>query len=98
MKQIRQTTIGLALFALLAFGGIGAAAKSGSAASQRAISGFVNRVDLNTRTVELREKESGRTVNVQIPDGMTVKTNLSMSPALAIERLLPGMYITAIVQ
>jgi hypothetical protein len=97
MKKIRQTTIGLALFALLAFGGISAAAK-GSAPGQRAISGFVTRVDLRTRTVELRERESGRSINVQIPEGMTVKTNLSMTPALAIERLLPGMYVTAIVQ
>jgi hypothetical protein len=97
MKKIRQTTIGFALFALLALGGISAAAKGG-APSQHAISGFVTRVDLRTRTVELRERESGRNVSVQIPEGMTVKTNLSMTPALAIERLLPGMYITAIVQ
>jgi len=97
MKKIRQTTIGLALFALLAFGGISAAAK-GSAQGQRAVGGVVTRVDLRARTVELRERESGRTINVQVPEGMTVKTNLSMSPALAIERLLPGMYITAIVR
>lgn len=97
MKKIRKTTAGLALFALLAFGGSSAAAK-GSAQSQRAISGVVTRVDLRARTVELREKENGRTINVQIPEGATVKTNLSMSPALAIERLLPGMSITAIVQ
>ncbi|MDQ3743147.1 MAG: hypothetical protein M3444_02075 [Acidobacteriota bacterium] len=97
MKKIQKTTAGLALFALLAFGGINAAAK-GSAQGQRAISGVVTRVDLRARTVELREKESGRTINVQIPEGMTVKTNLSMTPALAIERLLPGMYITATVQ
>jgi hypothetical protein len=97
MKKIRQTTIGLALFALLAFGGISAAAK-GDAPGRHAISGFVTRVDLRTRTVELRERDGGRSINVQIPEGMTVKTNLSMTPALAIERLLPGMYITAIVQ
>lgn len=97
MRKIQKMTIGLALFALLAFGGISAAAK-GSAAGRRAVSGVVTRVNLSARTVELREKESGRTINVQIPDGMTVKTNLTMEPALAIERLLPGMCITAVVQ
>ena len=97
MKKIQKMTIGLALFALLAFGGVSAAAK-GSAAGQRPISGFVTRIDLRTRTAEVRDKESGRTVAVQIPEGMTVKTNLTMAPALTLERLLPGMYITAIVQ
>ena len=98
MKKIRQTTLGLALLALLALGAAGAAAKSGSAERKRAISGVVTRVDLSTRTIEVREEKSGRTISVQVPDGMTVKTNLSMAPALTLERLLPGMHITAIVQ
>ena len=97
MKKIQKMTIGLALFALLAFGGVSAAAK-GSAAGQRPISGVVTRIDLRTRTAELREQGSGRTVAVQVPEGMTVKTNLTMAPALTLERLLPGMYITAIVR
>jgi hypothetical protein len=98
MKKIRQTTLGLALLALLALGAAGAAAKSGSAERPRAISGVVTRVDLPARTVEVREDRSRRTISVEIPDGMTVKTNLSMAPALTLERLLPGIYITAIVQ
>ena len=98
MKKIRQTTHGLALFALLAFGGISVAAKTGSAERQRPITGVVTRVDLRSRVAEVREKESGRIVNVQVPDGMTVKSNLTMAPALPLERLLPGMSITAIVQ
>jgi len=98
MKKIRQTTLGLALFTLLAFGAAGAAAKTGSAERQRAISGVVTRVDLRARTVEVREEGSRRTISVQIPEGMTVKTNLTMAPALTIERLLPGMFITAVVQ
>lgn len=97
MKKIQKMTVGLALFALLAFGGISAAAK-GSAAGQRAISGIVTRIDLRTRTAEVREQSSGRTIAVQVPEGMTVKANLTMAPALTLERLLPGMSITAIVQ
>ena len=96
MKKIQKMTVGLALFALLAFGGISASAK-GSASGQRAISGIVTRIDLSARTAELRD-QSGRTYAVQVPEGMTVKTNLSMAPAVTLERLLPGMYITAIVQ
>jgi hypothetical protein len=97
MRKIQKTTIGLALFALLAFGGVSAAAK-GSAAGQRTISGVVTRVDFRTRTAEVRELSSGRTVAVQIPEGMTVRTNLTMSQRLRLEQLLPGMHITAAVE
>jgi multidrug efflux pump subunit AcrA (membrane-fusion protein) len=97
MRKIQKTTIGLALFALLAFGGVSAAAK-GSAASQRTISGVVTRIDFRTRTAEVRELSSGRIIEVQIPEGMTVKTNLTMSRSLRLEQLLPGMHITANVQ
>lgn len=98
MKKIRQTTLGLALLALLALGAAGAAAKSGSAERPRAISGVVTRIDLRARTAEVREDGSRRTISVQVPEGMTVKTYLSMQPTLTLERLLPGMHITAIVQ
>jgi hypothetical protein len=97
MKKIQKMTAGLALFALLAFGGVSAAAK-GSAAGQRPISGVVTRIDFHTRTAEVRELSSGRTIAVQVPEGMTVKTNLTMSPRLRLEQLLPGMHITAVVQ
>jgi hypothetical protein len=97
MRKIRRMTTGLALCALLAVGGASAAAKSG-AAKQRAITGVVTRVDLRARTIEVREDGSGRAVSLYVPEGETVKTNLSMSPRLPIERLLPGIYIKAGVQ
>jgi hypothetical protein len=95
MKKIRQMTLGLSLSALFALGCVGVAAKNDGAAKQRAISGVVTRIDLRTRTVEVREDGSGRIISMYIPDGKTVETNLTMSPMLQIERLLPGMYIRA---
>ncbi|HST53914.1 MAG TPA: hypothetical protein VLJ61_18050 [Pyrinomonadaceae bacterium] len=95
MKKIRHMTLGLSLSALLALGCVGVAAKSDGATKQRAISGVVTRVDLRARTVEVREDGSGRIISMYIPDGKTVETNLTMSPMLQIERLLPGMYIRA---
>ena len=95
MNKIRHITIELSLSALLALGCGGVAAKSDGAARQRTIRGVVTRVDLNEHTVEVREDGSGRTVTMYVPEGRTVKTNLTMSPSLQIERLLPGMYIKA---
>lgn len=96
MKKIRQTTISLALLALLAFGGISAGAKQ--ADRHRVVSGIVTRIDLNSRTLEVREIGSRRTIAVQVPTGTTVETNLAMSPSVTLERLLPGMYVRATVQ
>jgi hypothetical protein len=95
MKKIQHVTLGLSLSALLALGCVGVAAKSDGAAKQRAISGVVTRIDLRARTVEVREDGSGRIISMYIPDGKLVETNLTMSPMLQIERLLPGMYIRA---
>ena len=98
MKKIQHTTLGLALSALLAFGAVGAAAKTGSGARQREISGTVVRVDMLTRIVEMREDKGGRTTYMRIADGQSVTTNLAASPPLTLERLLPGMHIRAVVQ
>lgn len=95
MNKIRHMTIGLSLSAMLALGCVGVAAKSDGAARRRTVRGVVTRVDLNEHTVEVREDGSGRTITMYVPEGRTVKTNLTMSPSLQIERLLPGMYIRA---
>ena len=99
MNKIRHATLGLALLAMLASGGIVAAAKEGGSAKRsRVISGIVTRVDINARTVEIREVESQRTIAVQIPYGSTVETNLASEKAVSLERLLPGMLIRAAVR
>jgi len=95
MKKIRHMTLGLSLAAMLALGCAGVAAKSDGESRHRTISGVVTRIDLRERTVEVREDGSGRIISMYIPYGKTVETNLTMSPMLQIERLLPGMYIRA---
>lgn len=97
MKKIQRVALGLALLAALAGGGAGASAKTGGA-KQRALSGVVQSIDLRARTVEVREQETGRVITVRVPDGALVRTNSTNQPLMQIERLLPGMTLSAVVQ
>jgi hypothetical protein len=99
MNKLQRITLGLALAATLAAGASNASAKQGEAGGRhRALSGTILRVDLRTRTLEVREDGSGRVVNVRVPEGATVRTNLASQPIVPIERLLPGMSIRSAVQ
>src|SRR3954462_14450060 len=95
MKKLQHKTLGLALLALIAFGGVNASAKQTS--SQQALTGIIVSVDLNARTIQVREQGTGRTLSVRVPEGKNLRTNLATSPSLPIERLLPGMVIRDIV-
>ena len=95
MKKLQRKTLGLALLALVAFGGVHASAKQSS--SQQVLTGIVVSVDLNARTIQVREQGTGRTLSVRVPEGKSLRTNLATSPSLPIERLLPGMVIRDIV-
>lgn len=94
MKMIQRIALGLALLAVLG-GGAGASAKS---SKPRALTGVVQAIDLRARTIEVRAQETGRVVNVQVPAGSLVRTNSTNQPLVQIERLLPGMTVTAIVE
>ena len=96
MKKIQRVALGLALLAALAGGGVSASAKSGN--KQRALSGVIQSVDLRSRTVEVREQETGRVVRVRVPEGSLLRINSSNQPLVHIERLLPGMTLSAIVE
>ena len=96
MKKIQRVALGLALLAALAGGGVGASAKSRS--KQRALSGVVQSIDLRARTIEVREQETGRVVSMRVPDGALVRTNVTNQPLVQIERLLPGIFLTAVVE
>jgi len=96
MSKIQRTALGLALLAALAGGGVSASAKSGS--RPRALSGIVQSVNLRTRTVEVRDQETGRAFSVRVPEGALVRTNTTNQPLVLIERLLPGMAISAVVE
>ena len=95
MKKLQRKIIGLALLAVVAFGGVSASAKQ--TAREQNLSGLVMSVDINARTIVVREQRTGRTISVRIPEGKTVRTNLATSPSVPIERLLPGMVIRDIV-
>ncbi|HYY98058.1 MAG TPA: hypothetical protein VE642_05670 [Pyrinomonadaceae bacterium] len=93
MKKLQRKTLGLALVALVALGGVNASAKQAGAARQQVLSGVVVSIDLGARTLIVREEATGRTVSVRVPEGKNLRTNLATSPSLPIERLLPGMVI-----
>ncbi|HVF45666.1 MAG TPA: hypothetical protein VM936_21750 [Pyrinomonadaceae bacterium] len=95
MKKLQRKTIGLALLAVVAFGGVSASAKQ--TAREQILSGLVTSVDINTRTIQVREQGTGRTISVRVPAGKNVRTNLATTPSLPIERLLPGMVVRDIV-
>lgn len=95
MKKIQRVTLGLALLATFAVGGAGASAKS---SKPRAFSGVIQSIDLRARTVEVREQETGRVVTVRVPEGALLRTNSTNQPLMQIERLIPGMTLSAVVQ
>ena len=97
MKKIQRVALGLALLAALAGGGAGASAKT-SGGKQRALSGVIQSIDLRARTVEVREQETGRVVTVRVPAGTLLRTNSTNQPLMQIERLLPGITLTAVVE
>ena len=96
MKKIQRIALGLALLAALAGGGVGASAKSSS--KTRALSGVVQSIDLRSRTIVVREQETGRVVEVRVPEGALLRTNITNQPLMQIERLLPGIMLTAVVE
>jgi hypothetical protein len=95
MKKIQRIALGLALLAALAGGGVSASAKSSKA---RALSGVVQSIDLRTRTIEVREQETGRVVTARVPQGTVIRTSMTNQPVVQIERLIPGMTVSVIVR
>jgi predicted phage tail protein len=97
MKKIQRIALGLALLAALAGGGASASAKT-SGGKQRALSGVIQSIDLRARTVEVREQETGRVITVHVPAGELVRTSSTNQPVMQLERLLPGMTLSAVVR
>jgi hypothetical protein len=96
MKKFQRVALGLALLAALVGGGVSASAKSSN--RQRALLGVVKSIDLRTRTLEVREQETGRIVNVRVPEGALLRTNSTNQPFMQIERLLPGTLLNVAVE
>ncbi|MFL6336354.1 MAG: hypothetical protein ACJ754_23880 [Pyrinomonadaceae bacterium] len=98
MKKIQRAALGLALLALLAGGGVSASAKSSSSSRPRPLSGVIQSIDLRSRTIEVREQETGRVVTVRVPDGALLRTNSTTQPLKQIERLSRGMTLSTVVE
>jgi len=98
MKKIQRVALGLALLAALVVGGGAGASAKTSGAKPRALSGVIQSIDLRARTVEVREQETGRVVTVRVPEGALLRTNSTNQPLMQIERLIPGMTLSAVVK
>ena len=96
MKKLQHIALILALIVTLT-GGVAASAKGSESASRRSVSGVVKRVDLKSRTIELREFGSGRLVTARVPSGMLLTTDNGLKAGQPIERLLPGVVIRDVV-
>jgi hypothetical protein len=96
MKKLQRSALILALLVTLT-GGISASAKSSESASRRVISGVITRVDLKSRTIEVRESGSGRIITARVPSGALLTTDSGLKSGQPIERLLPGVVIRDVV-
>lgn len=96
MKKIQNIALGLALLAGLVGGGVSASAKSSG--KPRALKGVVQSIDLRARTVVVREQETGRVIEIRVPEGALLRTNITNQPLMQIERLLPGIMLTTVVE
>ena len=96
MKKIQRMALGLALLAALAGGGVSASAKSSN--KPRALSGVVQSIDLRARTIQVRERETGRVVTARVPEGALLRTSITNQPLVQIERLIPGMAVSVVVR
>jgi hypothetical protein len=94
MNKIQRITLGLALLATITCGGASASANGNK---QRAMSGTVQRVDLQSRTIEVRDQESGRVITIRVPEGASLQTSSGAQRNVQIERLLPGMALRDVV-
>ena len=96
MKKLQRIALSLALLATLTCG-VTASAKSSRSASRRVISGVITRIDVRSRTIEVREFGSRRTVTARVPEGMLLATDSGWRSGKPLERLLPGIAIRDVV-
>ncbi|MDT7543106.1 MAG: hypothetical protein QOE33_3010 [Acidobacteriota bacterium] len=96
MKNLQRIALVLALLFTLTCGVI-ASTKVSASASRRIISGVVTRIDIRSRTIEVREFDSGRIVTVHVPEGTLLVTDSGWRSGKPLEWLLPGVVIRDVV-
>jgi hypothetical protein len=96
MKNLQRIAISLVLLVTLTCGAT-ASAKGSASVSRRIVSGVITRIDLRSRTIEVREFDSGRTVTARVPEGTLLATDSVWRSGKPLERLLPGVVIRDVV-
>jgi hypothetical protein len=96
MKKLQRIALSLALLVALTCG-VTASAKGSQSASRRTISGVITRIDIRSRTIEVREFGSGRTLTARVPEGTLLATDSGWRAGKPLERLLPGIVIRDVV-
>jgi hypothetical protein len=94
MKKLQHIALGLALAAVLA---CGAEVSAKSLGRGRIVSGVITRIDIRSRTVELREDRSGRILVAHVAEGALLPTYTGSSAVQPLERLQPGYILRGIV-
>jgi hypothetical protein len=96
MKNLQRIALVLALLVTLT-SGVTASAKGSASASRRIVSGVITRIDIRSRTIEVREFGSERTVTVRVPEGTLLATDSGLRSGKPIERLLPGIVVRDVI-
>lgn len=92
MKKLQRIAFGVVLMAVLACG-VEVSAKTRG----RIVSGVITRVDVKSRTIELRENGSGRTLVAHVARGALLPTYTGSPAVQPLERLQPGYILRGVV-
>ncbi len=92
MKRLHKAIMSFGIVAVLVAGSSSVFAKS-ETSKERALSGSIVRIDRGTRTITVREHGSGQNIEVKVPAGSVLRTNMTGLPAVGFEHLLVGMFI-----
>ena len=93
MKRLNKFVAGLGLVAVLAAGSSNVFAKSDAPKQPRVISGQILSIDLDARTMIVRDNTTNREISVRVPAGVSVKTNNYSGASVSFELLLKGMTV-----
>ena len=92
MKRLQKAIMSFGIVAVLVAGSASVFAKS-ETSKERTISGSIVRIDRNTRTITVREFNSGQEIEVKVPADTAVRTNVTGLRTANFEQLLIGMLI-----
>lgn len=92
MKRLHKAVMSFGIVAILVAGSSSVFAKA-ETSKERSISGSIVRIDRSTRTITVREHNTGQDVQVKVPADSYVRTNQSGLRAATFEQLLVGMLL-----